>query len=210
MDFNGNAPDYANIEAFLVDAGAGGGGIGAVADAFLADWKDYKGVTHKGLIDPDYELYKDEVKNYPNAAHIMRLINPKMYKKQMVEELLELISLDLIKFPREYDGKPELAIPKDEKDSLELDYRSLSLEEQVALINIDIMKTEMTSIHKFENAERTNVTYKLPKEKENKMHDDRFYTLLLLAHHLYEKRRADSMSKTRQKKSNLRDCFFSN
>lgn len=210
LDYNGHAPDYANIEAFLVDAGAGGGGISAVADAFLEDWKDSQGVAHKGLIDPSYEIYKDEVRNYPNAAHIMRLINPKQFKKQMVEELIELMSLDLIKFPREYDGKQEMAIPKNEKDSLELDYRPLSLEEQVSLINIDIMKTEMTSIHKYENAERTNVTYKLPPEKEKKMNDDRFYTLLLLAHYLYEKRRTDKLKNTRQKKSNLRDYFFSN
>lgn len=203
LDYNGQSPDYENIEAIMIDTGAGGGGISAFADNFLEDWIDSKGETHKGFIDPTYDKYKDEVRNYPNASHILKLVDPKMYKKQMVEELIELMKLDLIKFPKEYDNKPEVAIPVDEKDSLEIKYRPLSIEEQVSLANIDIMKTEVTSIHKFENAERTNVRYALPKEKENRMHDDRFYTLIMLAHYLYELRRSDHLGKSRQKREPL-------
>ena len=51
------------------------------------------------------------------------------------------------------------------------------------------MKTEITSIHKTTNPENTSVTYALSKEKENRMHDDRFYTIIMLAHRLYELRR---------------------
>ncbi len=56
-------------------------------------------------------------------------------------------------------------------------------------MNIDLMKKEITSIYKFENQERTSRTYALSKDKENKMHDDRFYTAIMLAHYLYELRR---------------------
>ena len=51
------------------------------------------------------------------------------------------------------------------------------------------MKTETTSIYKYENAEKTTKTYALAKDKESIMHDDRFYVLIMLAHRLYELRR---------------------
>ena len=53
------------------------------------------------------------------------------------------------------------------------------------------MKTETINIHRVANAEKTSVRYILPKDKERIMYDDKFYTLLLLAHYLYEKRRGD-------------------
>jgi len=65
------------------------------------------------------------------------------------------------------------------------------------------MKTEATSIHKFENAEKTNVRYALPKDKERIMGDDRFYTLIMLAHYLYELRRNDQLTKGRQSQQNI-------
>jgi hypothetical protein len=70
----------------------------------------------------------------------------------------------------------------------------LSFEEELALINIDLMKTEITSIHKSTISENTSVTYALSKEKENKMHDDRFYTIIMLAHRLYELRRGQTVN----------------
>ena len=67
--------------------------------------------------------------------------------------------------------------------------------EKESLINIDLMKTEITSIHKHTNPEKTSVSYALSKEKENKLHDDRFYTIILLAHRLYEIRRSSIVNK---------------
>lgn len=200
LDYNGNVNDYDNIETILIDSGAGGGGISAFADNFLEDWTDEKGVVHRGLIDPIHEQYVNEVGNYPNAIQKLQLISPQKYKKQMVDELIELMRIDVIKFPKEYNGKTEIAIAVDgdKKDEVDIKYKSLSIEEQVALINIDIMKTETTSIHKFENPEKTSVRYALPKDKEKIMNDDRFYTLILLAHYLYELRRDDQLSKGKQ------------
>lgn len=212
LNYNGNAPDYENIGAILVDSGAGGGGISAFADNFLEDWVDDKGMKHAGLIDPTHEQYVDTVREYPNARKILRLISPQKYKTQMVDELIELMRLDLIKFPKEYDGKSEIPITVDNGKDGEVDivYRSLSIEEQVALINLDIMKTETTSIHKFENPERTSVRYALPKDKEKILNDDRFYTLIMLAHYLYEIRREDQLGKSKRKKYSLKDYFFTN
>lgn len=205
LDYNGNAKDYDNIEAILIDSGAGGGGISAFADNFLEDWTDSKGITRRGLIDPNHEEYTDEVRNYPGAIQKLKLISPQKYKKQMVEELIELMRLDVIKFPKEYNGKPEIAmtVEGDKEDEVDIKYKTLSIEEQVALINIDIMKTETTSIHKYENPEKTNVRYALPKEKEKMIGDDRFYTLIMLAHYLYQLRREDQLSKGRQDDSTI-------
>lgn len=211
LDYNGKAPDYENIETILIDAGAGGGGISAFADNLLEDWEDSNGRVHKGFIDPNHEEYSGELSSYPNASRKLRLISPQKYKKQMVEELIELMRLDLIKFPKEYNGKPEIAITTedDKQDEVDIQYKTLSVEEQVALVNIDIMKTEATSIHKFENPEKTSVRYALPKEKESIISDDRFDTLVLLAHYLYGIRRKSQFSK-KKKKHNLQDYLFHN
>lgn len=122
----------------------------------------------------------------------------------MIDELLELLRIDVIKFPKEYNGKSEIpiTIEGENKNEVEIQYRQLSLEEQIALINLDIMKSETTSIHKFENLEKTNVRYALPKEKEKLMHDDRFYTLIMLAHYLFELRRNDQLAKGKQPQQN--------
>lgn len=202
LDYNGHGnPDYQNIEALLIDAGSGGGGQSAWADSLLEDWVDSKGIKHKGFIDYTDENYANERKEFPNASRILNMISPQKFKKQMCEELIELMELDLIKFPKEYSGKGFVSVAIDHGDEREIKSRQLSLEEELALISIDIMKTETTSIHRFQNAEKTNVVYKLPKDKERRMHDDRFFTLLLLAHHLYEKRRDDQLSKSRTKKT---------
>ena len=60
-------------------------------------------------------------------------------------------------------------------------------------MNIDLMKNEITSMQKTTNPENTSVTYALPPDRINKLHDDRAYTLVLLAHRLYELRRKDKV-----------------
>ena len=187
---------YEGIEAVLIDAGAGGHGT-SYADNLLEDWVGEDGVKRPGIIDREYPKYKEET-GYSEAKDIARLISPQKYRTQMVEELIMLMMADLIKFPKEYNGKPEIPITVDGKKNNEIDirYRPLSIEEQVALINIDIMKTEVTSIHRF--GTDVNVRYSLPKEKEKTHHDDRFYTLILLAHYLYELRREDQLNKGKE------------
>jgi len=198
LNYNGNqSPDYENIKAVLIDSGSGGGGYSAWADNLLEDWYDKSGKKHKGLIDKTNEFYESDIKKFPNASNILQLISPKKYKKQMVEELIELLELDLIKFPKEYNGKGfiNIAIDDDKHNVRDIKTRHLSVDEQISLSNIDIMKTETTSIHRFTNAGNTNVEYRLPKDKERIMHDDRFFTLIMLAHVLYELRRSHITNK---------------
>ncbi len=189
LSYNGNAPDYENISILQIDAGAGGGGIAAYADNLLEEWTDHKGIKHKGFLDKDYELYIGYDGRYPNASNKLKLISPNKYRTQMVDEFIELMQLDLFKFPKEYDGKGFVTLQKQEGNEVKLVQKTLTMEEEISLLNMDILKAEITSIHKFENPEKTSKTYKLPKDKERTMHDDRFYTIIMLAHYLYELRR---------------------
>lgn len=188
LNYNGKAPDYENILAVLFDSGSGGGGISAFADNLLDEWTDNKGTKHKGLIDLTHDEYKDFESKYPNAVDKLRLVTPHKLKKQMVEELKELLELDLIKFTKEYDGKSYVNLIQDKDKERTIKEYYLTDEEIIALVNIDLMKEETVAIHRFKSG-NGNVSYDLPKDKENKIGDDRFYTLLLLAHYLYELRR---------------------
>lgn len=195
LNYNGQAPDYEYIEALLIDSGSGGGGTSTYADGLLNNWKDSHGKEHKGLIDAKNEIYANYERLYPDAIDKLRLISPRKYRTQMVDEFIELIDLGVLKFPYEYKGQDTISIPKIDGDNEEFEAYELSEDEKLSLINIDLMKTEITSIYKFENAEKTSKTYSLPKDKESKMHDDRFYTIIMLAHYLYEKRRGTIINK---------------
>lgn len=188
LSYNGvGAHDYENIEEFLMDGGAGGQPSG-FADTFIEDWYDSAGNKHKGFVDDTHELYYEESKSYPNASRKFKLISPKKYKFQMCEEFLELMSMDLIKFPKEYNGKGFVIQEEYNKDTgeVEIKERKLSFEEEISLINIDAMKSETIQIHKFKDSNGIVVRYANPSQTES---DDRFYSLLLLAHKLYEIRR---------------------
>lgn len=196
--YNGQNPDYEYIDSVLIDAGSGGGGVSTYADALLNNWKDKYGKEHRGLIDADNELYSTYSRRYPDAVDKLRLISPRKYRTQMVEEFIELMNLGVLRLPYEYGGQDFLKI-KSGIDSVSGDEiftsYDLSEEEKTALINLDLMKVEITNIHKTTNPEKTSVVYALSKEKENKMFDDRFYVAIMLAHRLYELRRGSVMKK---------------
>ena len=72
----------------------------------------------------------------------------------------------------------------------------------VHLDQIDRMKTEICYIHKSTNAEGTSASYALAREKQNTMHDDRFYVMILMAHRLFELRRGKAMRTSREQAPN--------
>lgn len=194
LQYNGDAPDYEFVDSISIDLGSGGGGMSTYADALLNSWTDVQGREHRGLIDNECDAYFGYADRYPDATNKLILLSPKKWRKQMVEEFIELMELGVIRFPSEWDGKEILSF-YETTDSGEEKRRvyELSLEEQMALASIDVMKNEITSIHKTTNPEKTSVTYALSKEKEHMMHDDRFYTAIMLAHRLFELRRGKSM-----------------
>ena len=109
IDYNGGAPDYEYLYKLLVDAGAGGGGQ-QYGDRLLQSWTDVNGKKHKGLIDADYRLFEGYEDLYPDNIDKLELIDPRSEKRIMVEEMIEIVSMDLIKFPREYSGKGSIRV----------------------------------------------------------------------------------------------------
>lgn len=188
LDYNGDAPDYEYIDSLLIDQGSGGGGT-HYADHFMHDWSlPGFSAIHRGLIDASHELYQTYVTQYPNACDKLRLISPRKYRTRMVEEFIELMDLGVIRFPKEFDStKDYVRLTNANGDHVEDKF--LSEDERVALVEIDLMKEEITNIQKYTNADKTSATYALAKDKENVMHDDRFYVAIMLAHRLYELRR---------------------
>lgn len=206
--------DYDNIEALFIDKGSGGAGV-PISDFFMEDWCDTDGVIHRGLIDKVESA--EYVRTHPNAINKIRLIEPKKYRTEMFDSLAKCLDENLIIFPEEYDGNDYLMIPinktveyevedsktkkKEKKSQNEIEFKKVKLdfEEQLALRNINLMKTEIINIHRYDNDEHTNHSYKLPPDKINKMHDDRAYVLAMAGWYLKELRR-ENITKKKKKK----------
>ena len=107
LDYNAGADGYANIVGVYIDAGSGGGGVN-IADYLMPDWTDKKGIVHRGLIDKEYSA--DYVKKFPNAVNKVHLMSPTMYKSEMFESMIELMTQDKISFTAPYDNKDYLTV----------------------------------------------------------------------------------------------------
>ena len=111
LDYNGEALEYHNIEAVLIDAGAGGAGK-VIADMLMQDWTDSKGKTHHGLIDKDLDkqLGTGYANKYPNAVNKVKLLEPSKFKSIMYESAIEITNNNLVDFTAEYDNKGYLTL----------------------------------------------------------------------------------------------------
>ena len=116
LDYNGDAPDYENIECVLIDAGSGGGGVN-IADFLMEDWTDKKGKTHRGLIDKEYS--EEYVGRYPYAINKLKLVSPTQYKSIIYEALIEMLDIDAISFTTDYDNKGYLTVLEADDKKLE-------------------------------------------------------------------------------------------
>ena len=125
LDYNGDAPDYENIEAIYIDAGSGGAGVN-IADYLMEDWVDKKGVKHRGLIDKEYS--QEYVSRYPNAINKLRLVSPTQYKSIIYESLIEMLDIDVISFTTDYDNKGYLTVFEADEKKLEKEKKRISEE----------------------------------------------------------------------------------
>ena len=123
LDYNGDAPDYENIEAVLIDAGSGGGGVN-IADFLMEDWYDKKGNKHRGLIDKEYSA--DYVGRYPDAINKLKLVSPSQYKSIIYEALIEMLDIDAISFTTDYDNKGYLTVFEADEKKLEKEKKRIS------------------------------------------------------------------------------------
>lgn len=219
LDYNGDVPDYENIECILIDAGSGGGGVN-IADFLMEDWTDKKGDLHRGLIDKEYSA--EYTGRYPNAIDKLRLVSPTQYKSIIYEAMIEMLDIDAISFTADYDHKGYLTVFEadekklaKEKKRIEDDLKSkgfvgedynkkfeeelsqascintktvkLDQFQEIALSNIDAMKEEMVNMVR-KKRDSGKDSFELTPEKQNRLHDDRSYTMALCSWYLSEKR----------------------
>jgi hypothetical protein len=195
LDYNGiQAADYENIEMVLIDSGAGGAGMSSWGDGLLEDWIDEKGIVHKGLIDKTNDEYKSYIGKYSNAVDKVRLLSPKKYKNEMFDALIEMTKLDLISFTESYDYKGEIIFTYDNGES---NRYKLTQAEELSLINMDLAKEELVNIYSFKST-NGSIRYDLSPDKANKMHDDRAYSIAMLAWYLQQIRRRNITGKKQQ------------
>lgn len=195
VDFNGDADDWENIIEFNIDAGAGGGGVSAIADQLLLPFKDKDGVEHIGIIDPTHSAYESARKRYPNNKPIVRLREPKKMKTIMYDALAKMIKQNLFKFTT-YDGKDYLLIGDKDDDDCEFKQVYLSDSEKIALQMIELGKTQLSYIVRY-SSPNGGVSYDLAKDKQTKMNDDASYTLCMLGYSLSQMRRGQIVNKKR-------------
>lgn len=242
LAYNGKALDYENVEMYM-DGGAGGGGT-IIPDYFFENWYEegHEGdpkYEHKGLIDKEYSA--EYVSKFPNAAKNMHVLQPSVYKSVMYESLIENIQNDLIIFPEEYNhhgflnilelddkmikktrdelkaknmSEEQIAHALSELNSVKTKVRKLSLEEEVALSQIDLMKEEVVNICRFKT-ESGKDRFALPPHKDaslgyeqsdRTLHDDRSYCLAIASYALSLRRAKDRLNRAgKKKKSNWID-----
>ena len=168
LDYNGDAPDYDNIECVLIDAGSGGGGVN-IADFLMEDWVDKKGKVHRGLIDREYS--EEYVNRYPNAINKLRLVSPTQYKSIIYEALIEMLDIDAISFTTDYDNKGYLTVFEADEKKLEKEKKRISdelkakgldgeeftkeLEEQ--LTNASCVTTKLVKLDPFQEIALANI-----------------------------------------------------
>lgn len=230
LAYNGEGvADYENILAFWIDAGSGGAGVN-VSDFFWEDWEDDDDHMHRGMIDKEYS--PEEVRLYPNAiTDKMKLIQPNKYKVEMFRALIEMMDMNLIEWPNEYDNRGYITVMYDvdtktgiktprytepsEKEVKELEKRGIEIvsekynldsDEEVALKQIDAMKTELVNIYRFKQASGGE-RFDLAPSCANKIGDDRAYVAAMSALFLQQLRRDPLINKKRSQQTNLVDFF---
>jgi hypothetical protein len=228
LTYNGEGvADYENILGLYIDAGSGGAGVN-ISDFLWEDWEDEDGNMHRGLIDKEYS--PEEVKLYPNAVpDKMRLLQPTKYKAEMFKALIEMMDMNLIEWPNEYDNRGYITVMYDvdvktgnkvpryteptEKEVKELKKKNIEIvseqyyldsDEEVALKQIDAMKTELVNIYRFKQASG-NDRFDLAPDKAKKLHDDRAYVCAMAAYLLQQLRREHLVTRKKPNAQSILD-----
>ena len=228
LAYNGEGyADYENILRIGIDAGSGGAGV-QTSDFLWEDWMDDDGNMHRGLLDKEYS--PEAVSLYPNAIKDkLVLVQPTKYKVEMYRAAIEMINLNLVEFPAEYDNRGYITLMYEldtktgkktirYQDPTEKEYKELSKKgieivrekydldynEEIALKQIDAMKTELVNIYRFKQSSG-NDRFDLAPSVANKLNDDRAYVFVMACHFLQYLRREPLI--TRKPIENFEDFF---
>ena len=212
LTYNGDGyADYENILRVGIDAGSGGAGV-QTSDFLWEDWTDENGNKHRGLIDQEYS--PEAIGLYPNAIKDkLLLIQPSKYKVEMYRAAIEMVNLNLVEFPAEYDNRgyiilmyelntktgqktPRYQEPTEteckelSKHGVEIvrERYDLDRDEEIALKQIDALKTELVNIYRFKQSNGGD-RFDLAPSVANKLNDDRSYVFVMACHFLQYLRR---------------------
>ena len=222
INYNGDeeVADYENILSIMVDAGSGGAGV-PITD-FIADDFTVNEKQHRGLIDPEYN--EGDERRFPNAVRDkLHLISPSKFKADMFESAIQMMDMGLVEFPEEYNDRGYITLiyevdkdgntrqrysyptEKEEKELarkgiiVETRQHKLSNEEEAALAQLDMLKTEICNIYRFRQPNSSKDRFDLAPDKVNMLNDDRAYCFALLCYQLAQLRRENI---TKRKKTN--------
>ena len=228
VDYNGEkCADYENILHIGVDSGSGGAGV-PITD-FLCEDFELDGITHRGLIDPEFNEGDD--RKYPNAVKDkLELISPTKHKTEMFEATIKMMDCNLIEFPEEYLNKGYITLlykvdkngnktqvlhypsekeyEKLEKEGYTIEQEIVHLDQQqeLALNQIDAMKTEIVNMYRFKQS-NGNDRFDLAPDKANKLNDDRCYCFMILGWKLSQLRRESIVNKKKPKPKNVQSML---
>ena len=173
---------YSNIVAVDIDTGSGGQGP-ALLDMLAEDWTDENGVTHFGLVDPDWD--RGTMKLNPHAIkNVLHAINPAAMKTVMFDLLQDYAHLDYIKWTQEYDGRGYLTDYVEDGDNSVQKRVELTRDEESALYNIDLMKDQVVNIVRIERQNGKDSFEIAPEKRSTIKNDDHAYTAALSANAL--------------------------
>lgn len=172
-EYNGrdNISPYENVTV-LIDGGSGGQ-ASAITQELAKDWTDSFGKVHPGIYDENNDFCLRWVETYPHAVKgCLKVVEPRKYRNDLFEAAKLLVPQGAIKFPPS-PPKYEILVFDDGTE------RKLSKAEFASLLQMDLMKEEVCAMVRIKSSTTSSVTYQLPPEKRNLMHDDRNYTFVL-------------------------------
>ncbi len=193
LEYNGTnhgKMDYENIMAIMCDSGSGGQMVGGIADYIVEDWLSKDGKTHRGIIDSQHKANQAARYSFPNAIDIMKLIDPRGNRNEIFDSLEKMVKLGVVTFPIDFDGKDYFINIDDNGNEVRYD---LNDEEQLALVQCDMLKTEITTMCKYVNG--GSIRYEYPPDKRNKVRDDRAFACGLITYYLQRLRSGHAFEK---------------
>lgn len=169
LQYNGKAPDYDNIERFIIDAGSGGGGF-ETAQYLLPDWVGLDKRVHIGFIDLDDKYLKLERDNYPGACDKLTMANFTGQKIEIYQACQDMINQGLVMFPKSLNLRTEMEFEvEDSEGNVQIILERMDSNEIPALVEFDMMKEELIAMQKLKQG--SNVKFDLlPSKKAENMH----------------------------------------
>lgn len=171
----------------------------AVNKVRLLEPVKYKSIIYEALIDMMSQDLIDFPAEYDNKGYLTMLqIDAQEEAKAKAEILKEYEGQQLSQMQLQQIIEEKM----EEKNIASTKIYKLSPDEEVALVQIDNMKEEVVNMVR-KKRESGKDSFELTKEKQLKLHDDRAYTLALLAYGLQEIRREELLKNKNKKQDNL-------